>query len=278
MLTTTIDGLWVLQVLTGIEVLAPELGLRPTLPSLETAQLALAHPVAEELRTASVLSAAGEVDPAVVEWLTVLTRRDVALLIQVRSADDPGSCAQALLVRFAQWWVVLERSEELVRIGGAGTSSAAGAASSILTAQIERLCGTNPPAPLRPVTVDRDALLGAVTDQATLRKFLAEQRLDADQLRILAMSADPDRSTQAAIVALQSGMESAGATRTHVESSAVTIIDTAEGRLIAEHVATAGKKWLVIAPGTVSNIGAAVDNMLRRLPAGQDWPSYRKAM
>ena len=41
MLTTTLDGLWVLQVLSGIEVLAPELGLRPILPSLETAQLAL---------------------------------------------------------------------------------------------------------------------------------------------------------------------------------------------------------------------------------------------
>ena len=36
MLTTTIDGLWVLQVLTGIEVLAPEMGLRPILPSVET--------------------------------------------------------------------------------------------------------------------------------------------------------------------------------------------------------------------------------------------------
>ena len=36
MLTTTIDGLWVLQILAGIEVLAPELGLRPILPSFET--------------------------------------------------------------------------------------------------------------------------------------------------------------------------------------------------------------------------------------------------
>ncbi|HOB50942.1 MAG TPA: ESX secretion-associated protein EspG, partial [Mycobacterium sp.] len=35
MLTTSIDGLWVLQVLTGIEVVAPELGLRPHLPSIE---------------------------------------------------------------------------------------------------------------------------------------------------------------------------------------------------------------------------------------------------
>lgn len=46
MLTTTIDGLWVLQILAGIEMLTPELALRPTLPDVETAQMALAHPVA----------------------------------------------------------------------------------------------------------------------------------------------------------------------------------------------------------------------------------------
>ena len=55
MLTTTIDGLWVLQVLTGLEALAPELGLRPILPSVETAQTALAHPVTADLRAAGVI-------------------------------------------------------------------------------------------------------------------------------------------------------------------------------------------------------------------------------
>ena len=72
MLTTTIDGLWVLQILAGIEVVAPELGLRPILPSFETAHKALAHPIAAELRAAGVIDEAGTVDSVVVEWLTVL--------------------------------------------------------------------------------------------------------------------------------------------------------------------------------------------------------------
>ena len=87
MLTTTIDGLWVLQVLAGIEVLAPELGLRPILPSFETAQMALRHPIAAELRAEGVIDEAGTVDTVVVEWLTVLARRDIALLIHVRNPD-----------------------------------------------------------------------------------------------------------------------------------------------------------------------------------------------
>ncbi|WP_260860599.1 hypothetical protein [Mycobacterium tilburgii] len=35
MLTISLDGLWVLQVLTGVEVLAPEMGLLPHLPGVE---------------------------------------------------------------------------------------------------------------------------------------------------------------------------------------------------------------------------------------------------
>jgi EspG family len=278
MLTTTIDGLWVLQVLAGIEVLAPELGLRPILPSFETAQMALQHPIAAELRAEGVIDEAGTVDSVVVEWMTVLARRDVALLIHVRNPDAQAPPASAMLARFAQWWVVMERSEELVRIGGAGTASAEGAASGVLIAQIERLCGTNTPAPLRPITLDVDALTSGVTSQQSLQAFLANQQLDADQLRMLMLAADPTRSTQSSIVALQSGVETGRPTRTHVERSVVTIIDSPEGRLVAEHVPAAGKNWMVIAPGTTSNIAAAVNQMARRLPANEEWYSYRKVV
>jgi hypothetical protein len=278
MLTTTIDGLWVLQVLAGIEVLAPELGLRPILPSLETAQLALDHPMATELQDAGVIDEAGTVDPIIVEWLTVLGRRDVALLFDVRTPDTREAPARAILGRFAQWWVVMERSEEIIRIGGAGTASVEGAANGVLTAQIERLCGKKPPGALRPVTLDADALLADVKNQETLRKFLREQRLEADQQHMLLLAADSKRSSQSSIVALQSGIDAAGPTRTHVEQSVVTIIDTPEGRLVAEHVLSAGKKWMVIAPGTATNIANAVNEMVRRLPANEEWHSHRKVV
>ena len=107
----------------------------------------------------------GTVDSVVVEWMTVLARRDVALLIHVRSPEMGERPAMALLARFAQWWVVIERSEELIRIGGAGTATAEGAANAVLLAQIERLCGTNVPAPMRPITLDVDALLSGVKSQ-----------------------------------------------------------------------------------------------------------------
>jgi hypothetical protein len=277
-LTTTVDGLWVLQILTGIETLAPELGLRAIRPSVETRDAALRHEVAADLRRAGVIDEAGNVDHNVIEWLTVLSRRDIALLINVRTPDNGSALTGALLARFAEWWVVMERSEELIRIAGAGTSTAEGAANAVIRGQIERLCGTNEPAPLRPVTLDADAMKEKATSRQALDAFLVGQRLEPDQLQILKMAADADRSAQAGIVALQSGVAQAGPTRTQVEQSAVTIIDTPEGRIVAEHEPSGGKKWMILAPGTTSNITAAVNRMMRRLPANDEWFSYRKVV
>jgi hypothetical protein len=276
-LTTTVDGLWALQVLTGIEALAPELALRPILPSAETKQLALAHPVCAQLRSAGVLDDAGGVDATVTEWLTVLARRDIALLMQVRMSGDDRP-ARALLARFARWWAVLERFDDLVRIGGAGTAGVEDAANTIVGAQIERLCGCMPPAELKPVTLDADALSRTVTSRETLRAFLTGQRLDADQLQLVMAATDPHRSGQAAIVAIQSGLDTAAATRAHVEHTVVTIMDTPSGRIVTEHVPSIGRNWMIIAPGTRRRINSAVTDMLRRLPADQDWYSHRKVV
>lgn len=277
MLTTTVDGLWALQVLTGIEALAPELALRPIMPSAESAQLALAHPVAAQLRSAGVIDAAGTVDATVVEWLTVLARRDIALVIELRIPDESPP-ARALLARFARWWVVAERSEDLVRIGSAGTAGVEDAANAIIANQIRRLCGRLPPAPLHPVTLDAAALATATTGSESLRGFLLAQRLDADQLQILTMATDPQRSAQAAIVAVQSGLETGRPSRTHVEHTAVSIVDTVAGRLVAEYVSSGSKNWIIIAPGTSGHITRAINHLLRRLPADHEWYCRQKVV
>lgn len=276
MLTTTVDGLWVLQVLTGIEVIAPELGLRPHLPSVEPRQLARAHPIADDLRAHGVIDESGVVDDTVVEWLTVLSRRDTALLVQLR---PPASLqtARVLLARYARWWVVMERSASGIRIHGGGTVSAASTAAALISAQIERVCGCRPAAPLRPVTFDTGAMRAEATNPVALRRFLATQHLDADQQQLLTWAADSRRSAQASIVAIQAA-DTAQLTQTHIDGRAVTIIDTPEGRLLAEHVASAGKSWLVVAPGTPPAIESAVKGMLQRLPTGEGWYSHQQVV
>lgn len=277
MLTTTLDGLWVLQVLSGIEVVAPELGLRPHLPSIETQQMALAHPVADELRAAGVITDAGAVDDAVLEWLTVLSRRDVALLVYAQTPAHEVEPERVLLARFAQWWVVLERNGILVRLSGVGTATSEESAGMLINAQIVRLCGEMKAASLRPVTLDVPELLAAVHDQASLRSFLLDQRFDGDQVTMLTLAADTDRSAQASVVAIQSGM-AGGPARSHIDQGAVTIIDTPQGRLVSEHVTRGGKSWMIVSPGSAANIASAVLKMVRRLPAEDEWFSHRKVV
>lgn len=277
MLTTSLDGLWALQVFAGIEVLAPELGLRPHLPSMETPELVLRHPAAEELRGAGVIDAAGTVDETVMEWLTVLSRREVAVLMCVQTPAAGIEPERILLARFAQWWARLERSGNRVRLSGAGTATTEQSAALLISAQIERLCGPMAPAPLKPATIDVAEILSGVKDSASLRTFLIDRRLDGDQVALLTLAADPERSAQASLVALQAGAGS-GPTRAHIDSGTVTIIDTPKGRLLSEHVKRGGKSWMIASPGSTANISAAVGAMLRNLPAHEQWYSHRKVV
>lgn len=270
MLMTTLDGLWVLQVLTGIECLAPELGLRPHLPSIETRRSALAHPVAWDLLDAGVIDSAGDVDASVSEWLTVLSRRDVALVIH---REGP----RTLLARFAHWWVAVERSGDLVRLRGVSTATNETSAGMVICEQIDELCGQRPAAPMRPVSINVDEMLGTVGDAVSLRKFLRRKRFDHEQTRLLTLASDVERSDQTSVVAIQDGVPGTSR-RSHIDAGALTVIDTPEGRLLAEHVSRDGSAWMVVGPGTADALTAAVQTMMRRLPARDNWYSHRKAV
>lgn len=271
-LTTTIDGLWLLQVLSGTEVLAPELGLRPYLPSVETTAMALDHPMAAELRAAGVITAGGEVDSTVLDWLTVLSRRDVALLMYVQTPTKDVD--RVLLARFAQWWVALERCGGMVRLSGVGVATNEQSAAILLSIQIERLCGAMAPATVRPATLDITQLLKTVGAGEHLRGFLTASNLDSDQINTLTLAADPERSAQASLVALQSGMSGAPV----IDSGTVTVIDTPSGRLLTEWATRDGKAWMIAGPGSATTIASAVATMMRRLPAQDAWYSYRKVI
>jgi len=271
-LTTTIDGLWLLQVLSGTEVLAPELGLRPYLPSVETARMALDHPVAGELRAAGVITDGGTVDDTVLDWLAVLSRRDVALLMYVQTPTKDVD--RVLLARFAQWWVALERCGGMVRLSGVGVATNEQSAAILLSIQIERLCGAMAPAALRPVTLDLATLVTTVAGGESLRAFLTAGNLDSEQITILTLAADPERSAQASLVAIQSGISADPV----IDSGTVTVIDTPAGRLLTERTTRDGKSWMIAGPGSATTIASAVATMMRRLPAQEAWYSYRKVI
>lgn len=274
MLTTTVDGLWVLQVLSGIEVLGPELGLRPHLPSVEKRATALSHPIAAQLHSAGVISDRGTVDAAILDWMTVLSKRETALLLLAQSTETGRNPERIVLARFRQWWVALERSEAMVRMSEAGIATNEHSAGLLISAQIERLCGDRPPASLRPVAINMAQLLSAVQDPNTLRASLISQRLDAEVVETLTTAASA--ATQISIVALQTGVE--GTANCHLGRGAVTIIEAPTGRLVAEHIQACGTTWLMVSPGSSTNVASAVRKLLRGLPDTDHWYSSGKAV
>ena len=276
MLTTTVDGLWVLQAVTGIEQTCPELGLRPLLPRIDTRERALRHHAAAELVAAGALDGDGNVDSMIREWLTVLLRRDLGLLVTM---GVPGrEPTRAALCRFAMWWVVLERHANLIRLYPVGRAGDETAAAELVLGQVERLCGVAEAASVRPVTLDSEQLLESVRDGPTLRAFLLGQRLDIDQLQIVTMAADPARSAHAAIVALQAGAGPDSTARVAVGNSTVTIVDTPVGRVCVTDVVSGQRRYQVVSPGSRSGIADAVRRLIRDLPAGDEWHSYRRAV
>lgn len=151
-------------------------------------------------------------------------------------------------------------------------------AGELVVGQVERLCGVAEAAPLRPVTVDADELLHAVRDAGTLRSYLLSQRLDVDQLQMVTMAADPTRSAHATLVALQAGVGPEKSARILVGDSTVAIVDTAAGRICVESVTSGQRRYQVLSPGSRSDIGGAVQRLIRRLPAGDEWYSYRRVV
>jgi hypothetical protein len=281
-LTTTLDGLWVLQAVSGIETLCPELGLRPLLPRLDTAERALRHPIAEELTEIGALDGQGEVDPMIREWLTVIMRRDIALMLHLnfpgRPYGDPQYMTRVSISRFASWWVVLERHDQEVRLYPAGSATDEAAAGDLIVGQIERLCGVTEAAPLRPVTLETKELLERVRDRESLGRYLTEQRLDIDQQQTVMMAADPEVSGQANIVAIQPGAGPEELARMAIGDTAVLISDTPAGRVCVENIDNGGRRYQIVSPGSRADVAKAILGLIRRLPAGADWHSHRRVV
>jgi EspG family len=206
----------------------------------------------------------------------VLMRRDLGLLVHI--AVPGREPTRAAICRFASWWVVLERHENLVRLYPAGTSNDEAGASELVVGQVERLCGVAEAAPLKPVTLDTGKLLESVRDADSLRSFLLDQRLDVDQLQIITAAADPARSAAAALVAIQAGVGPEKTARLAIGDAAVAIVDTPAGRLCVEGVTSGNRRYQVLSPGSRSDIGGAVRRLIRGLPAGEEWHFYRRVV
>jgi len=139
-LTTTANGVWVLQALLGVETLPVALRLRPFIPSLHDDALMVSTtsgpvPVAQtaeyaSLVAAGVIDSSGAVDHTVRDWMTVLGRAERQVVLAIRRPDpatagaaSPTVAERVLVVcRHRRWMAMAARDGDEVVIDAVGES------------------------------------------------------------------------------------------------------------------------------------------------------------
>lgn len=274
-LTTTLDGLWALQVFAGIERVCPELGLRPHDRRSETPRLASSLDVVSELINEKAITAHGDgfvVDKPIVNWLTVLSRREVALMVLIQQPGGNTDLPErVVLARRGQWWVsmaIYRGTTVAIKPMGIATTHADAAA--LIRRELDAICGVHEPAKFRPLTVATAGLRGCKHERDVERLVIAAGA-DVDQLRAGLALSKSGLSAQASICAFQQGQK----TVPTVSNFFVTIADTEQGRMMVKNIISGGQQWTILAPGASGNINSAVIELLKTLPANEDWYNTR---
>lgn len=274
--TATLDGLWAIQVVAGVERVCPELGLRPHDPRSETVEVARTLPVFGELiEQGAVFDTVDgwQVDKPIFEWLTVLSRREVALIVLMHQPGDSSDLpVRVVLARFGRWWVSMSLYDNhTVRIRPMGTARTNDDAAGLVFREIENLCGAAESASsFEPIVVSTERLRACRSVDA-VKKMMINEGASADQLRAGMMLSSADECAMASIVALQQGQKLEPEVTDHV----VTLADTADGRMVIKNIDRGGKRWTVLAPGATRVITSALAELLATLPAGEEWHNAR---
>jgi EspG family len=260
-LDTTCEGIFLLQALCNVESLPAILLLRPF---VAVAGVPTSHPGMAVLREAGVLLAEDVVHPRIAEWMDILGAPDMQLCGNLRRGEQYLRLAVA---RRDDRHIAVTRCgdditvEEMGRIG----------ALSDLAARVLPLAGpAAEPARFSPITVPTAGLLeglaSVVNGEHTPVVAFAELSLTGEQRRILMLAAD------APVMEFSLTMVQHDSRGDHIAKAAVTITDTAEGRVVTGPLRSDDGAWLTqISPGTDDAIGRALRSLVSTLPS----PAWR---
>jgi hypothetical protein len=272
-LTTTPSGIWVLQALLGVETMPVALRLRPFIPSVdgdlvvETTEGRRPLPGTAEygsLVQAGVIDAAGRVDDAVRDWMTVLGRpeREVVLAIRrpaaSRSVGGDGDSfsgavveERALVVcRRGRWLAMAARSGDEVVLAPVGETERPDEQAELICRILLHAFGDAEPAGIEGVNLPTGALQTALSrtyqrDRTTMTSALARLGLLPDQADVVAAAARLDESAMAVVAVIDHGVTD------FVHPRVLTVVDTEFGRVSVTYTSGADRRpWMSIWPTT----------------------------
>ena len=175
MLTTSVECVWALQALVGVERMPTALHLKPFIPSahadLIVETTAGGTPLSgtaqyHSLVSAGVIDHRGQVDAAVRDWLTVLGRPDREVVLTIRRPDQPGTAEsgptvheRAMVVcRHGRFLAMAARDGAEMVIGGVGEADDASHQIELICQMLMPALGDHPPADIDGINVAKDVL------------------------------------------------------------------------------------------------------------------------
>jgi hypothetical protein len=271
MLTTSVEGVWVLQALLGVESMPVALHLKPFIPSVHAeltvdttaGRVPLAQTAQyDSLARAGVINTRGEVDAVVRDWMTVLGRPDREVVLTIRRPDQPATDTTGptvhervmVVCRHRRWMALAARDGDQMVIGGVGESDDP-------TQQIDAVCrmllpalGSHPPADIDGVNVSRQLIQTALESAVPLgadavARALRLAGLGPREVEVVQAATRLDNSAMAVVAIIDHG----AGLRAHPR--VLTVADTEFGRIsVTTTTGADGKAWMSIWPTTPSGL------------------------
>ncbi len=254
-LTTTREGVWVMQALCGVEMLPAALLLRPYVSAGGPPSAATHSGVAVLREAGALIDDENTVHPTIVRWLEALGAPDIELTVSVRRGDAQ---MRLVIARREAVTVAISRCADDITIEEIGPVSSMRS----LYASIVALCGPAvDPAQFEPITVRSadlvDGLAAAVKGAQDAGGVLGGLGLSAEQRRIVMLAADaPFMEASFAVVIHDARGD-------HVGLASAAVTDTVEGRVVTGPIRGQDSRWWIqIVPGTVDAGASALRSLL----------------
>jgi hypothetical protein len=270
-LTTTPNGIWMLQALLGVETMPVALRLKPFVPSVHASLTvdtnAGPRPLTQTaeyagLVAAGVIDGRGEVDPAVRDWMTVLGRPERQIVLAIRrpapsderrqGAATPLVEERALVVcRHRRWLAMAARSGDEVVIDAVGESDRPEEQVSLMCQTLLPAFGEAEPAAIEGVNVPAELLLSTVANTSPLGReaisaALGRLGLSPSQVDVITAAARLEESAMAVVAIMDHGA------KLYVHPRVLTVVDTEFGRVSITYTTGADRRqWMSVWPASI---------------------------
>ncbi len=269
-LTTTPNGIWILQALLGVEKMPTALRLRPFIPSVDGDGLVATElgdvpwsQTAEynSLAAAGVIDQHGRVDDAVRDWMAVVGRpqREVMLVIRrpkpgdgsAPDGEDVPALIEERVMSICQrdrWLAMIARSGDEVVLAPLGEAARNDEQVDLICdtvlhafsrGEAAAISGFNVPSATFESTLKENAPKG----RAILASALARIGLSPDQVAVLSTACQLDESAMGVVTVIERGIQD------HFHPDIVSVVDSDLGRITISHTTGPdGTRWTSVWP------------------------------